>query len=427
MDTIYALASAQGKAGVAVIRLSGPAAHSAVARLAADVPPARHARLRKLLSSDGTLLDHALVLTFKEGASFTGEQSAELHLHGSTAIVRAVLQELSQIERLRLAGPGEFTRRALENGRLDLTEVEGLADLIEAETEAQRRLALRVFEGAFGDRVGQWREALIQALALLAVTIDFSDQDIPDDMTQEVRAILMDVRSGLEKEIAGICAAERIRDGFEVAIVGPPNIGKSTLLNTLAGRDAALTSEIAGTTRDVIEVRMDLSGLAVTFLDTAGLRETEDYVEGLGIERALIRAEQADIRVILTEGATPDQIALRDDDIVLRGKADLVESDCGISGITGAGVNRLLSQITERLTELASHAGVATQERHRIAMAKAASILDDVIGSMEHSTDHTELLSEDLRHAVLALDALVGKVDVEDLLDSIFRKFCLGK
>ncbi|QIE41008.1 tRNA uridine-5-carboxymethylaminomethyl(34) synthesis GTPase MnmE [Rhodobacteraceae bacterium SC52] len=428
MDTIYALASGQGKAGVAVLRVSGPQAHDTVKRLCGRVPAIRTASLCRIQDAQGQLLDRALVLTFAKGASFTGEQSAEFHLHGSRAIVKAVMREIGLAEGLRIAEPGEFTRRALENGCMDLTEVEGLANLIDAETEAQRRLALRLFEGALGVKVARWRDTLIDAMALLAVTIDFSDEDVPDEMNAEVHALLVAVLDDLERELSGIAAAERVRDGFEVAIIGPPNIGKSTLLNALAGRDAALTSEVAGTTRDVIEVRMDIDGLPVTFLDTAGIRETSDAVETLGIERALRRAENADVRVFLTDGQMPTGFVSREADIVLVGKTDISRKAVnGISGKTGEGVHDLLRSISDRLGGMASLAGVATQERHRIAIARSIVCLNHALAMLDAGSEHAELIAEELRQAVSALDALVGKVDVEDLLDSIFKKFCLGK
>lgn len=283
MDTIFALASAPGKAGVAVLRVSGPSAWAAAEQLAGALPKPREAVLRRLKDRTGQVLDEALVLLFSEGASFTGEAVAEFHVHGSVAIQRAVLRELEEMDGLRMAEAGEFTRRALENDRLDLTQVEALADLIESETESQRVQALRVFSGALGQRVEDWRRDLVHAASLLEVTIDFADEEVPVDVSGEVRARLDHVLTGLDREIRGMDGAERIRSGFEVAIVGAPNVGKSSLLNALAGRDAAITSEIAGTTRDVIEVRMEIAGLPVTLLDTAGLRETQDPVEKIGI------------------------------------------------------------------------------------------------------------------------------------------------
>ncbi|NCW70415.1 MAG: tRNA uridine-5-carboxymethylaminomethyl(34) synthesis GTPase MnmE, partial [Marivivens sp.] len=252
MDTIYALATASGKAGVAVIRISGVLAFEAGRRLCCDLPQGRG--LRRIVDGQGDLIDEALVLTFDKGRSFTGEEVVELQLHGSPAIIAAVLSELSGYDGLRLAEAGEFTRRALENGRLDLAQVEGLADLIDAETEAQRKQALRVFQGALGDKVIVWREQLVRAAALVEATIDFVDEDVPVDVMPEVTELLRGVQTEMQSEAEGVRIAERIRDGFEVAIVGSPNVGKSTLLNRLAGREAAITSEIAGTTRDVIEV-----------------------------------------------------------------------------------------------------------------------------------------------------------------------------
>lgn len=428
MDTIYALASGQGKAGVAVIRVSGPNAFQAVQALCGRVPLPRQASLAILRDVDGEVLDQALVLTFVKGASFTGEESAEFQLHGSRATVAAVLRALSKVACLRMAHPGEFTRRALENGQLDLTEVEGLADLINAETEAQRRQAMRILSGALGQRTARWRASLIRALALLEVTIDFADEEVPVDVRPEVLTLISEVLADLRRESAGVRMAERIREGFEVAILGPPNIGKSTLLNALAGRDAALTSEIAGTTRDVIEVRMDLEGLPVTILDTAGLRQTEDVVEALGIGRALARAATADLRVVLIDDGLPEGIDLQPDDIVLRGKADLMgAAPAAISGKTGQGVTELLARIAAILTERAASVGIAVQERHRIAMSDAEVVLDSAIRQMMASEDRAEIAAEEIRRAVTTLDALVGRIDVEQVLDEIFSSFCLGK
>lgn len=428
MDTIYALASAQGKAGVAVVRVSGPDSFKAVRLLAGRIPVSRQATLMTLYNSAGVHLDQALVLAFTHGASFTGEESAELHLHGSRATIAAVLRALSEIDSLRLAHPGEFTRRALENGRMDLTEVEGLADLIDAETEAQRQQALRVFSGALGKKTSVWRADLIRALALIEVTIDFADEEVPVDVRPEVLSLISRVSLDLLSQIAGVSTAERIRDGFEVAILGPPNIGKSTLLNALAGRDAALTSEVAGTTRDVIEVRLDLAGLPVTFLDTAGIRETDDLLETLGIDRAIQRAKTADLRIVLTDGQVPAGISLTPKDIVLLGKADLLD-DGGpaISGQTGQGVDLLLDEISNRLSSRAGKVGIAVQERHRLAMVKAQALLDLAKDEIVHGEDRTEMAAENLRCAVSALDALVGRIGVEHVLDEIFRSFCIGK
>lgn len=427
METIYALASARGKAGVAVVRLSGPRAHDAVRQMAGGLPDPRRASLRALRDSSGELIDNALILTFSEGASFTGEASAELHLHGSIAVIAAVLRALSGMDGLRLAEPGEFTRRALENDRLDLAQVEGLADLIEAETEAQRIQAQRVLSGALGDRVGAWRADLIHAAALIEVTIDFADEEVPEDVTPEVRKRLEGVIADLRLEIAGATVAERIRDGFEVAIVGKPNVGKSTLLNRLAGREAAITSDIAGTTRDVIEVRMDLRGLPVTLLDTAGLRDTDDAVEGIGVRRALDRARAADLRVFLVDEEGPLLPPLPGD-ITRHAKGDLADTqEPAVSGKTGAGIDDLVDAIASELERRAQGAGTAIRERHRIAMETGLASLESARVGLDRGLGAQELIAEDIRTAIRSLEALVGHIGVEDVLDQIFAQFCLGK
>lgn len=429
MDTIFALASARGKAGVAVIRISGGNAWEAARCLSGDLPIPRKSALRKLVSRDGGHLDDAIVLLFENGRSFTGEESAELHVHGSTATVNAVLSELSAIPGLRLAEPGEFTRRALENERLDLSQVEGLADLVEAETELQRRQALRVLSGALGQIVEGWRFALIRAAALLEATIDFADEDVPEDVTPEVLELLNSVLLELQKEDKGSHAAERIRDGFEVAIVGRPNVGKSTLLNSLAGRDAAITSDVAGTTRDVIEVRMDLRGLAVTLLDTAGVRDAMDPVEEIGIARTITRAKDADLRVFIIEnqGDKPIFDPL-ENDLVILGKADLVEAATGgVSGLTGQGVTDLVEEVTSRLERLAASAGTITRLRHREAIRNAIDTLVLAEAEVRNGPERAEVAAEEIRTTIRALDSLVGRIDVEDVLDEIFGSFCLGK
>ncbi|MGJ8621820.1 MAG: tRNA uridine-5-carboxymethylaminomethyl(34) synthesis GTPase MnmE [Yoonia sp.] len=425
MDTIFALATAQGRAGVAVVRVSGPLAVSSVARMCRDVPQRRG--LRRLLDAAGELLDEALVLRFDAGQSFTGEEVVELQLHGSPAVVSAVLRALGDHPALRPAEAGEFTRRALDNGRLDLAEVEGLADLIDAETESQRKQAIRVFSGALGELAEGWRTRLIRAAALLEATIDFADEEVPVDVTPEVRALLESVSWEMQREAEGVRAAERVRDGFEVAIIGAPNVGKSTLLNRLAGRDVAITSEVAGTTRDVIEVRMDLGGLPVTMLDTAGQRETDDLVEGLGVARARERAAEADMRIhLILKGDTLPQAG--EDDLVVLGKSDLGEAGgLAISGKTGAGIDDLITAITARLQQKVGSIGIAMRERHRVAMMRAIAYMADAQRAMESPDGMADLIAEDLRAAIRAVDSIVGRVDVEQVLDEIFSSFCIGK
>lgn len=428
MDTIYALATARGRSGLAVVRVSGPAAYAAGLALCSTLPAARVAGLRRLVWR-GELLDEALVVSFAEGASFTGESVLELHCHGGPAVVGAVLRALAEQPGLRLAEPGEFTRRALENGVLDLAQVEGLADLIDAETEAQRRQAVRVLSGSVGKKVDGWRRDLIRAGALLEATIDFADEDVPVDVSPEVLALIDRLMTDLGREAAGVAAAERIRDGFEVAIVGAPNAGKSTLLNQLAGREAAITSEIAGTTRDVIEVRMEIAGLPVTFLDTAGLRDTEDRLERAGIDRALARAQAADLRLFLTDGSVVPGLQPLDDDLVVTGKSDTISGISGlaVSGKTGAGVPELMARIGEILGERVGSAGALVRERHRVAVTTAIAALAESRAEVLRLDSRVELAAEHLRQAVRGLDALVGRVDVDDLLGEIFASFCIGK
>jgi tRNA modification GTPase len=427
MDTIFARASAAGKAGVAVIRISGTLAHAAAERLAGSLP--RHGRgLRLLRGAAGEPLDQALCLTFAPAQSFTGEAVAELQTHGSPAVVAAVLRELGAIPGLRLAEPGEFTRRAMENGRLDLDQVEGLADLIEAETEAQRRQALRTFAGALGARARQWREALVRVAALIAAGIDFADEEIPPGLDFRIGDDLASLRAELAAELHGIGAAERIREGFDVAILGAPNAGKSTLLNRLVGREAAITSDRPGTTRDVIEVRIDLGGLPVTLLDTAGLRTTDDPVERIGVERAIARAAAADLRIWLVgPGESPGDPFLPGD-LVLRAKADITPgAGPGVSGATGEGVADLIAAMTATLRDRAASAGIATRERHARAIRQALSHLDAAVAALPELGRHPEIVAEEANGAIRAIDSIVGRVDVDDILAEVFARFCIGK
>jgi len=426
MDTIFALASAPGRAGVSVIRVSGAGALDAVGGMAGPLPEVGRT-LRVLRDAGGDAIDSTLILTFAKGGSFTGEAVVEIHAHGSIAVVRRILVELSGKSGLRQAEAGEFTRRALENGRMDLAQVEGLADLIDAETEAQRVQSLRVMSGALSDLAEEWRSKLLRAAALVEATIDFADEEVPTDVAPEVRALIADVRVGMARQVSGVAIAERVRDGFEVAIVGPPNAGKSTLLNRLAGRDAAITSSTAGTTRDVIEVRMDLRGLPVTILDTAGIRESADELEAMGIERGLERARLSDLRVFL--GA--DDHGLLEpggDDLLLRPKDDTGEfAPASVSGRTGQGVDRLVDQISDILRKRAMGSGVAIRARHGEILQQCLVFLDRAEAGLDDLQELSELVAEDLRAGIRAVDGLVGRIDVEDLLGEIFSSFCIGK
>lgn len=423
-STIYALATARAKAGLGVVRVSGPDAVAAAEALCGGpLPLPRRAGLRRLRTADGTVLDEALVLGFEAGASYTDEAVVELHCHGAPAVLDAVLSALGALPGLRPAEPGEFTRRALEAGHLDLAQVEGLADLLDAETEGQRAQAWRVFSGGLREITEGWRGDLIRVLALVEATIDFAEEDVPEDVWPEVRALVDRVRGQVEAQVAGIGAAERLRDGYEVAILGPPNVGKSSLLNALSGRDAAIASPVAGTTRDVIEVRMDIGGLPVTVLDTAGLRDGGGGVERIGIERARARAEAADLRVILlpSPGADP-AMAPRDDDLVTLSKVDLHPGHSGVSGLTGEGLGDLVARIEEALSRRQSRAAAFTRHRHRLALRSAADALAPLSADLP-----VEIAARHLWDAVRALDAVTGRIDLEDVLDDIFSSFCIGK
>ncbi|MBU2992312.1 tRNA uridine-5-carboxymethylaminomethyl(34) synthesis GTPase MnmE [Octadecabacter sp. 1_MG-2023] len=429
MDTIFALASAAGKAGVSIIRVSGPDALPGCAKMGAKLGP-HDRKLVKLEAADGVLIDQAFAISFAKGRSFTGEQVVELQTHGSPAIVAAVLSRLSQLG-MREAEAGEFTRRALDNGQLDLAQVEGLADLIDAETESQRRQAVRVFNGALGDLADGWRKKLLRAAALLEATIDFVDEEVPVDVYPEVNQLVDSVSKEVQHEASGVRVRERVRDGFEVALVGPPNSGKSTLLNRLAGREAAITSNIAGTTRDVIEVRMDLDGLALTVLDTAGLRSSDDELEEIGIARGRERAAAADVRIHLLESSDAERESGSDGlDIFVLSKVDSCAHEphiLGISGVTGQGVDELLEQVSSYLGNLIAGAGVATRSRHEKALTAAAGALLDVSSSLVTGGTPVDLLAEDLRVAIRSLDSLIGRIDVENVLGEIFSSFCIGK
>lgn len=426
-DTIFALATARGRAGIAVVRVSGPLALEAAAALGVVGLKPRHATLRNLIAND-ELLDSGLVLLFEAGGSFTGEPVVEFQIHGGEAVVAALLRFLENVPGLRLAEAGEFTRRALENGVMDLTQVEALADLIDSETEAQRRQAQRVLTGAIGQKAAVWRKDLIRAAALIEATIDFADEDVPVDVVPDVLDIVVRLHRAFQDEIDGSRGAERVRAGFEVAIIGAPNVGKSSLLNALVGRDAAITSAIAGTTRDIIEVRMDIGGLPVSLLDTAGLRDTDDEIERIGVDRAKQRAEMADLRVLVLEpGETANPGLCGNADIVVWSKADLFPREGAVSSLTGYGLDGLVDQIRRHLESRVSGSGVLIRERHRSALKTACESMESAQRWLYNGDPSLELVAADIRAASHALDLLVGKIGVETLLDEIFSSFCIGK
>ena len=427
MDTIFALASAPGKAGISIVRLSGPLAINVAEKLTKSKLKEKQPNLRVIYDSDNHFIDQALILIFRKPYSFTGENVVEFHLHGSSAVVSSVIKLLGNFKGLRSAEAGEFTRCALENGKIDLAQVEGLADLIDAETDAQHKQAARIFNGALGEKTKEWRAKLVKAGALLVATLDFADEEVPEEVTPEVEKLINMVLSDLDKEIIGVQTAERIRSGFEVAIVGAPNLGKSTLLNYLVGRDAAITSNVSGTTRDVIEVKLDLRGLPVTILDTAGIRKSDDKVEEIGISRALERSSLSDLRIVLTEdGEYPVGLKKRDTDIICIAKDDQGNRG-GVSGKTGAGIDRLKNNIWDILNDKSQYVGIATRERHKSSMVNAKKFLGNAVVSLRDGPEYYDITAEEIRAATSALDSLIGRIGVEDVLDEVFSSFCLGK
>jgi tRNA modification GTPase len=442
MDTIYALSSAAGRAGVAIIRLSGPHAMAALRQIAiGELPAPREAGLRKLRDPrSGVDLDQGIVVIFPAPRSFTGEDVVELHIHGGRAVLRSVLDALASCQGLRPAEAGEFTRRAFQQGKLDLTAAEGLADLVNAETEAQRRQALRQLQGELGALYDRWRRELMRALAHIEAYIDFPDEDLPPSLAEQAKATLAAVSAEIGHHLRDKRRGERLRDGISVVILGPPNVGKSSLLNALAGRPAAIVAATAGTTRDVIEVQLDLAGYPVTVADTAGLRDARDDVEAEGVRRAKARAGEADIKILIVDALNcqhivPEIAEFADEDTLIAiNKCDLLPQQpsvvlCGrptfaISARTGAGLDALLGALTEAVIERGglSESPALTRERHRLALRECFERLTDA-----SVAPAVELLAEDLRLAVRAVGRITGRVDVEDLLDVIFREFCIGK
>jgi tRNA modification GTPase len=433
-DTIFAPATAAGRAAVAVIRVSGPDSSRILEALAAPLPAPRRAALRRL-KARGEALDEALVLWLPGPNSFTGQDSAELHLHGGRAGVEAVSRALADLG-LRLAEPGEFSRRAFQNGKLDLTQAEAIADLVDAETEAQRRQALGQLEGELSARYEVWRKRLIQALARLEAAVDFPDEDLPETLQAEVGARIGDLAAELEAALADHGRGERVREGFKIALIGAPNAGKSSLLNRLAGREAAIVTEIAGTTRDVIEVPAVIEGFKVLFADMAGLRESVDPIEAEGVRRARAWAEAADLRLWVVDQAAPADLeeAFEPGDLLLLNKADLpVGPDVGLPGIetlrvsakTEAGMDQLWAALSARVAALTGGDFPAvTRLRHRRHLQDAAEALRRGQGALAVSP---ELGAEDLRHAARALGRIAGRIDPEQVLDEVFSSFCIGK
>ncbi|MEM7727750.1 MAG: tRNA uridine-5-carboxymethylaminomethyl(34) synthesis GTPase MnmE [Pseudomonadota bacterium] len=427
-ETIFALSTAPGRAGVAVIRLSGPQALEAALSLSGGRPlPPRRASLRTL-RADGHVIDEALILHFPAPNSFTGETVVELHCHGSHAVIESVSEALLALG-LRQARAGEFTRRAVENGRMDLTEAEGLADLIDAQTATQARQALRQMEGALRETYESWREGLLDALALIEGEIDFADEaDVPDALSHAARAPLERVAAGMEAALARSTRGYAVRDGIEIAIIGAPNAGKSTLLNRLVGRDVAITSPQAGTTRDIVEARMVLAGLPVTLSDTAGLREAADAIEAEGVRRAHARAKDAQLRIGLVREGMDEAggtLPLRSDDIRLYNVANPSKGN-EINALSGAGLDVLLERLEEIVRErfTGGEPPSVTRARHADCVRRAAQAARS---AQKHLGSASELAGEDIRTALRALDELAGRSDIEEVFDRIFSQFCVGK
>lgn len=417
-DTIFALSSGLPPAGIAVVRISGPAAGTVLDMLAGKRPAPRRASYRALRNSQGELLDHALILWFPGEATATGEDLAEFHLHGGRAVVASVLAAIGGLAGLRPATPGEFTRRAFENGRIDLAEAEGLADLLAAETESQRQSALTLAEGGLGRRVEAWQKALLQLSAKIEAALDFSDEgDV-----REVEGVHGEV-AALAGEMAALLAepgAERLRDGVRVVLAGPPNSGKSSLFNILVDREAAIVSDIAGTTRDRIEAVVALDGVPLVLIDTAGLRESEDAIEAIGVARAEDAVARGDVILWLGEASEAPEGS-----IVVAAKSDLAESRPGlaVSAVTGEGIAALKNELLKRARGMLPRPGaLALNRRHR-------SILIDVRDSLERAAAAADLLivAEHLREARNNLDRLTGRFGVEDMLDALFGSMCIGK
>ena len=446
--TIFALSSGRPPAAVAVVRLCGPKAGLALQKMIGRVPPPRRATLARVRDpASGEVIDEGLALWFPAPHSETGEDMAELQLHGGHAVIAAVFEALGRVDGCRAAEAGEFTRRAFENSRLDLTEVEGLADLIAAETPAQRRQAFRQLKGLIGDQAEAWRRQIIEALALVEARIDFADEaDVPEDLVTPALHAAQQLRDKIAAALLHNERSERLREGLVVAIAGPPNAGKSTLLNRLARREAAIVSPFPGTTRDIIEVHLSLDGYPVTLLDTAGIRESDDPVELEGIRRARARAEAADLLLWVIDGSATggtheecDGGFQKSNAWLVRNKADLLgdklwisnESRSGasflISATTGAGTGELVDALSAYARNYFSvtEAAIVTRARHRRALEETVAALDQALAQGRSGSE--ELIAEELRSAATTLGRLTGRVDVEDILDVIFREFCIGK
>lgn len=435
-DTIYALSSGAPPSGVAVIRMSGPGVREALADICGGLPPARTAVLRSLRGADGTAIDRGLALFFPAPRSFSGEDCAELHLHGGRAVVAGALAELGRRTGFRMAEPGEFTRRAFVNGKIDLTEAEALADLVAAETEAQRRFALVNAQGGQKALYDGWRRRLLHARAMIEAELDFSDEgDVPGSVAETIWRDVAALSREMLTHAASYRFGEIVREGFKVVILGAPNAGKSTLLNSLAGREAAIVTEEPGTTRDLIELALDLDGIKVVLIDTAGIRADAGRVESIGIARAVEAAREADLVLYLEDAADPISVQQLDFSSLLRvgTKSDLLEAALGgdrydllVSARSGEGVDALLERIRKHAAEAAGMAGkgiLPSRKRHQALVEHAGEALVEALDERVP----LELRAEGLRRAADGIGRITGAIGTEELLGAIFSEFCIGK
>ena len=432
--TIFALSTPESVSAIAIIRISGPDTLNALCMLCrCNVKIFKKKRtliLKKIYSSDNILLDEALVVSFDENKSFTNEQMAELHIHGSIIVIKTVMETLSKLPFLRQAFPGEFTQRALENNKLNLTQVEGLSDLLKAETEYQQKQALDNYTGKTNKKIIKWKNKVLKILSLIEANIDFYEDVDDTDIIKKVTESIFCLEKDLIKEKKGFKFSESLRSGFIVSIVGKPNSGKSTLINKLAKRNVAITSRISGTTRDIIELRYNLDGIPIVFLDTAGIRKSKNKIEKIGVSKSLKKANKSHLRVILSENIEEVlSLGLKKSslDIVLRPKGDLKGSEPSISGKTGKGIENLLQQIKERLYSKKINSTVINRTRHLERVNICINYINNIKELVSRDTIELELLANELRGIILNIDSLLGLIDTESMLGEIFSNFCIGK
>ena len=442
--TIYALSSGPGISGIAVIRISGSETSNVVKLITGEDPPEPRVSTLKKFNKINTseLIDEGLLIWFPGPESYTGEDLADMHVHGSIAVVKAMLHQLSKIENCRLAEPGEFTKLAFQNGKINLLKAESIADLISSETEIQRRQAVKIMTGKSAERFNFWRDGLVKVLANVEAKIDFPDEDLPEDILKNIKTNVNEIKNEIKKTLNDQKVGERIREGFKIAIVGPPNAGKSSLLNYLSNKEAAIVSEIAGTTRDVIEVHLNINGLPVIISDTAGIRNSKNEIEKKGIKLALQKAEDADLNIVIIEPKSGYFTGFLKD--LLNSKSILVinKSDLGVDSIVPEfkryapiyisiknekNLNLLISEIKNRLKNQFHNFEniLITRERHRYNLEQCVEHLENF--EEKNNSEEFDKASEDLRLAIRNLGKITGKVDVEEILGTIFRDFCIGK